>query len=59
MTEDKTITDKEKLEKYLSEKYTEEEGQICKVIIRDFRYLGKTEDGDERISFEGVIRRRG
>jgi hypothetical protein len=51
--------DKEKLEKYLSEKYTQEEGQTCKVIIKYFQYLGKTDDGDDKISFEGVIRRRG
>lgn len=43
----------------MSKEYSEEEGQICKVIIKDFRYLGKNEDGDERISFEGVIRRSG
>jgi hypothetical protein len=56
---DKQTMDKEKLEKYLSEKYTQEEGQTCKVIIKYFQYLGKTDDGDDKISFEGVIRRRG
>ena len=50
---------KEKLEQYLSEKYSEEEGQKCTVILENLKYLGETKDGDEKIYFAGIIRRSG
>ena len=59
MPMEKQNMDKEELEKYFSEKFSKEEGPFCKFIIKQFQYLGKTEDGDDRISFEGVIRRLG
>ncbi len=57
MSEDSKTIDKDRLEKYLSEKYSQDEGRQCRVIINYFRCLGKNENGDEKISFEGVIRR--
>lgn len=57
MQKEKKTIDKEKWEKYLSEKFTQEEGRLCKVIIHDFQSLGKDENGDEKIYYEGVIHR--